>query len=74
MIRAVSINPFVFRNACAKINKPAYCPISKKKNGNEIWNFHCQDSLETVPRELAKNKSDLVGAQELRLDNHGIEH
>lgn len=32
------------------------------------------ESLETVPRELAKNKSDLVGARELRLDNHSIEH
>lgn len=79
MIRTVFSNPFVFRNACAKIKKPAYCPISKRKNGNEIWNFHCQepvyaDSLETAPGDLAMNKSDLVGAQELRFDNHGIEH
>jgi hypothetical protein len=39
-----------------------------------VRNLYMPESLETVPRELAKNKSDLVGARELRLDNHSIEH
>jgi hypothetical protein len=42
------------------------------ENGHEIWNLECQESLEMVPRELAKYKRDEVmgGWRKLHNEEH----